>query len=268
MARKKVDKPKEKLCRRCRLPQQVSSEHDEGCTWHPRNRGEVPAPRPASARGGAILKLVPKPAVAPAQPTREEWLRRATEALRPVLAEHGAVLPSQLMLSCGWPKGKGDDVIGQCWHPGACLDGKTTHVFISPAVEGAVRVLDILLHELVHAAVGTGHGHKGEFRRVALACGLTGKMTATVAGPTLLPRLEAMAKELGDYPHAALRAPKRRTWKRGATKELRLYSRTIPDYRVYVRRSQLIEHGAPLDPMGEEMITREELEGGGGDDGE
>ena len=30
-----------RLCRRCRLPQVISDDHDRQCTWHPRNRTPV-----------------------------------------------------------------------------------------------------------------------------------------------------------------------------------------------------------------------------------
>ena len=41
-------------------------------------------------------------------------------------------------------------------------------------------------------------------RRMALAIGLTGKMTATVAGSDLLITLKKIFNTLGDYPHAAM----------------------------------------------------------------
>lgn len=64
--------------------------------------------------------------------------------------------------------------------------------------------MGILLHELIHAAVGLKCGHKGAFKRVALSLGLTGKMTSTVPGPALIKDLQALADTLGEYPHAAL----------------------------------------------------------------
>jgi hypothetical protein len=67
----------------------------------------------------------------------------------------------------------------------------------------AVRVLDVLAHELIHAIEPTA-GHGAAFKRIALGIGLTGKMTATVAGPELAARLAVYAAELGEYPHAQL----------------------------------------------------------------
>lgn len=41
--------PSEKTCRRCRLPQTVSSDHERGCTWHPSNRVDPFAATPSAA---------------------------------------------------------------------------------------------------------------------------------------------------------------------------------------------------------------------------
>jgi len=53
------------------------------------------------------------------------------------------------------------------------------------------RVLDVLLHEMIHAAT-PGEGHRGMFRTLAKRVGLAGRMTATVAGPQLKQRLEKL----------------------------------------------------------------------------
>src|SRR5690606_38637603 len=97
-------------------------------------------------------------------------------------------------VSVGWPGGPGrkNCVIGQCWAPAAAADG-VSHVFISPVLDDAVRVLDVLAHELVHAinfAEGDNCGHRGRFAKIAKGIGLTGKMTATVAGEELAERLQ------------------------------------------------------------------------------
>jgi hypothetical protein len=81
----------------------------------------------------------------------------------------------------------------ECWSNLASADN-TTEIFICPSQSEPVAVLAILLHELVHAAVGLECGHKGAFKRVALALGLEGKMTATYPGVKLasdLPSLPA-----------------------------------------------------------------------------
>jgi hypothetical protein len=50
---------------------------------------------------------------------------------------------------------------------------------LSPLFSPTIEVLGTLLHELVHAAVGTDHGHKKVFSQEARRVGLTGRPTAT-----------------------------------------------------------------------------------------
>lgn len=139
--------------------------------------------------------------------TREEWLAAAVAAMRPWFAAEGTPLPEAVRASCGWPSRKGLSAsrrrIGECWDPKASAAG-ASEIFISPCLAEPARVLDVLVHELVHAAVGVSHGHRGPFRRLAKALGLEGRMTATHAGPQLAARLNALAEKLGPYPHGAL----------------------------------------------------------------
>jgi len=138
--------------------------------------------------------------------TREEWLNAATTLLREDFKPISPI-PKKLRVTCGWPSTGGrpgkKQVIGQCFPP-SCSEDETTEVFINPMLSDAIKVLDVLVHELVHAAVGCEEGHKGPFRVTAKAIGLTGKMTATVAGKVLMVRLRAIEEELGEYPHAKL----------------------------------------------------------------
>jgi len=137
--------------------------------------------------------------------TREEWLNAATELLREDFS--ASPIPKKVRVTCGWPSTGGrpgkKQVIGQCWPP-KCSEDETTEIFINPMLAEPIEALDVLTHELVHAAVGCEEGHKGPFRLAAKAIGLEGKMTATNAGETLMVRLRAIEKELGEYPHAKL----------------------------------------------------------------
>lgn len=136
--------------------------------------------------------------------TREGWLLAAVEALAPLFAEVGITLPT-VRVSVGWPGGAGkkDNVIGQCWSRAAAEDG-VSNLFISPALGDAQTVLATLVHELIHAVDDCQSGHKGAFRKYALALGLAGKMTATVPGPALAGCLDALALDLGVYPHGRM----------------------------------------------------------------
>ena len=136
---------------------------------------------------------------------REQWLNKAIDDIHVSLfAPLGESKPDNLKVSCGFPAGRGSSLkaIGQCWDVKASATD-SIEMFISPVLDDAVRVLDVLCHEMVHAyRPGAGHGPK--FRKLALAIGLAGKMTATIAGPELEETLKGISAKLGKYPHGAL----------------------------------------------------------------
>ena len=140
--------------------------------------------------------------------TRERWLLRLVDALGPMFAEHGANVPS-VLISVGFPSKRATSSrnrrIGECWY-GACSADGRPHVFISPVLADPAEVAGVVVHELIHAVCGAGVGHKGPFRKLALALGLEGKMTATAVGAELAKRLNALIRKLGPYPHPKLTA--------------------------------------------------------------
>lgn len=183
--------------------------------------------------------------------TREEWLTDAIAALRPMFAEIDKTLPA-VRVSVGWPGGRGkkNTVIGQCWPTGLAKDG-VAQVFISPVLDDAVRVLDVLLHELVHVVDNCENGHKAPFARMAKALGLTGKMTATVASDELAEQLTAIADDLGVYPHAALSGSSPLVKKQGT----RMLKVECPEDGYVVRTTaKWIEVGLPVCPCGTRMV--------------
>ncbi|MFB7185218.1 hypothetical protein ACFCZT_07840 [Streptomyces sp. NPDC056230] len=133
--------------------------------------------------------------------TREEWLHRAIEALRPRYEQVGMPLPERLHVSVGFASKM--QRIGECWARRMSADG-VNHIFISPELNEASEVLGTLVHELIHAADDCKNGHKGPFRKAAVALGLEGKMTATIAGKALAAQLRSLAAEIGPYPHGVL----------------------------------------------------------------
>ena len=187
--------------------------------------------------------------------TREEWLVAAVEALRPAFSALADVEIPAVRLSVGWPGGRGSkgNVIGQAWAKAAAADG-VAQVFISPVLDDAARVLDVLTHELVHVIDENKSGHRGNFARIAKAVGLEGKMTATVAGEALTALLAGIVADLGDYPHAALMSgaegadgPKKQ-----GTRMLKLEAECCG----YVVRTtaKWIEVGMPSCPCGNTMV--------------
>jgi hypothetical protein len=187
-------------------------------------------------------------------PSREEWLGRMVDALRPTFAGQGSPLPQRIRVACGWPSrsalsGKAKR-IGEAWSHRCSADG-SHETFLSPALADPVEVGATLVHELVHHAVGVEAGHKGAFRKLALAVGLTGPMRATTAGPALRERLHALCERLGPYPHAALHGSDGR--KKQGTRMLKV---ACPDCGCLVRmaRQWLDDAGAPTCACGATMV--------------
>lgn len=187
--------------------------------------------------------------------TREEWLNKFTDALRPLLWEHRdhstGVVPEKIRVTCGWPsKGAFSSkrrTIGECW-PVAASKDQTVEVFISPCVSDSLKVGAILAHELVHASGCKGHG--SAFKRLAVGIGLTGPMRATEAGPELTDRLNIIVSELGPYPHAELDKTQSPHKKDGT----RLLKLKCPACGYVVRTTQKwIDTGIPTCPCSEMM---------------
>jgi len=137
---------------------------------------------------------------------REAWLERAASFLLDYMIKCG--LPRTVVrVSCGWPArgglGARAAVIGQCFPPAMCQDG-VPQIFVSPRIAESIQVLGVLLHELVHAAIGCQYGHRKEFSQAARRVGLAGPPTATTVGDTLRPVLERFVAAYGPYPHAAI----------------------------------------------------------------
>lgn len=179
--------------------------------------------------------------------TREQYLQSATTHLRKWYATLGYDLPV-IHASIGFPSTRAtarqNQRIGECWHGDHQADG-TPHIFISPVIEEGPRVLDILVHEHVHAFLPSGVGHKAPFALAMKALGLEGKPTATVAGEALTERLAKLDEKLGGYPHAALIPGDNR--KKQTTRLLKVWCEPC-DYIVRMSRKPLEELGPPICP--------------------
>ena len=142
-----------------------------------------------------------------AKQTREEWLNEAVQRLAEMFDGIGAPLPRDIRVSVGFPsraaRSSRKRHIGECWSPkhSAALRHE---IFISPVLGSGLEAAETLVHELVHAAVGVEHGHRGRFAKAARQIGLLPPMTQTPASPELKARLNALITTIGPYPHAAL----------------------------------------------------------------
>lgn len=138
--------------------------------------------------------------------TREGWLIELVSILRPRLSNLGYGLPDNIRIACGFPSTRGLSIskrrIGECWAPEAAADG-TINIFISPVLDDPLVVAETVVHELGHASLGES-GHLAPFRAYMRTLGLTGKPTATEAGPELRGYLTHLLEDLGDYANSRI----------------------------------------------------------------
>jgi hypothetical protein len=131
---------------------------------------------------------------------RQQWLEHAVEALRTRFADSGYATPQKIRVSIGWPKRAAScGAIGECWAIEASSD-RHNELFVSPELTEGGRILDVLAHELVHATVGTGAGHRKPFKECALKIGLQGPMRSTTAGPEFTGWASTLLERIGPYP--------------------------------------------------------------------
>lgn len=136
--------------------------------------------------------------------TREAWLLRAVDLMaRDLFRKLAHVEVPPLNVSCGFPSraalSSKSRRIGEAWHPSVAGDGKS-QLFIHPSLNEAVRVVGVLAHEVVHACVPMAK-HGPAFKRIAVAIGLTGKMTATTESPAFAEWVKSvLLPKLGEYP--------------------------------------------------------------------
>jgi hypothetical protein len=184
--------------------------------------------------------------------TREQWLRALAELLVPMFAAMGYVLPSVrgIRMSCGWcSTGMKGRRKAEVWPLESSAD-HSFEIFISPKYDDPISVGESLIHEMCHIAVGLDKKHGKEFKKCALAMGLTGKMTATIPSPELEKTLKSLTKRLGRYPHAELRGGANEYKKQDA----RLVKLACPScgYKVYTSKKWIEGAGAPICPTCQE----------------
>lgn len=139
------------------------------------------------------------------QRTREEWLQEAAdlileEQFRPIWTIRKNL---KVKVSVGYAPNTraGSKTIGVCLSA-ACSAKGYNEIFINPVINDSLRVLDVLVHELIHAIDDNENGHKGTFALLARKVGLEGNLTATRAGENLAEYLQTIVDILGDIPHA------------------------------------------------------------------
>lgn len=189
--------------------------------------------------------------------TREAWLMAAIDLMKPMFKEQGHEIPPLVKAACGFPTA-GKKAIGECHSPDSSKT-KERHIFVCPTQEDGVAVLGILTHELCHAVLEFGIGHKKPFIQLARAVGLQGKPThaTAVEGTPLHDKLILFREQLGRYPHSAMVRPPKNKGK-GGNGWIRLRSANEDKYKVVIAEKQLEEHGFPVDPWGDTMVRNDD----------
>jgi len=173
--------------------------------------------------------------------TREQYLEKAIKKFSEMFKRHGYTVP-KVKVSVGFPGG-GKKRIGEHWRPEASSD-KVGSIFISPVIDDGVEVLGVLIHEMVHAAVGNEAGHGPVFKKCALAVGLEGKMRSTTAGKDLEKVIKKTIRSIGKYPHTRLNLLKRPT-KKQTTRMIKMECREC-GFICRASMSKILEVGPPL----------------------
>ena len=184
--------------------------------------------------------------------TREEWLKKAVRTLRPLLRKAGLKMCDRWQVSVGWPNKR--TAIGQCWYESTSESGKTKTIFISPKLGDRTEVLDVLMHEMIHAALPSGVGHGAPFRKACKAIGMTkNKPTSASADDQLRCVLQRVGIYLGKYQHDALVDRPSKGSKGGYWPVF--VSPADERYRVQISQRALEEYGPPICPITKEPMV-------------
>lgn len=174
---------------------------------------------------------------------REDWLQRAIKEIAKRWATMGVKVPADVAVSCGWPGGgSARKRIGECWSR-AASEQKVNQVFISPLLGDPIKALDVLGHELIHAADDCESGHGHEFTRLSKLVGYTGGKHSC-ATPGEVAWLKELSKRLGTYPHKAVKLKEK---KQRPNAGLQKYSCTLDGHEdvLYTTASTADENGPP-----------------------
>jgi len=193
---------------------------------------------------------------------REEWLNLAGKELRTKVFEKKDIKWNEscsIKISCGWPTSKAlsrdNRTLGQC-HKSDQSEGYHNEIFVSPCLSEADKVLEVMVHEIIHALDDCESKHSGFFAKTAKKVGLEGRATHTHAGEELSVCLNAITSELGPYPHSKLE-PKPREKKQTT----RLIKAMCPCGYIIRTTKQWIEKGLPTCPCGQKFILENKGDG-------
>ena len=139
---------------------------------------------------------------------RQAWLMKAVDILKYDFWQIGETIP-KVEIEAAWPYGfEGETSLGCCSEKitlsKSGLQPFEYFISVSPWLSKGVKVLEVLVHELVHTVVGLHHYHDKEFCKVAAAIGLDDGGPTALAEEVLRKRLKEISIQLGAYPEIGL----------------------------------------------------------------
>jgi len=161
---------------------------------------------------------------------RETYLNTMIDKAVPLFDKNGFMLSEirdKLKVSCSFIKGvrgSKNKTVGVHYNPVLSKNG-FHEMMIEPSIDDSIEAVGILIHELTHAIQrhmfgDTVKAHGKEFKKIATAVGLTGKMTATVVSDDLKATIQTWIDEIGKYPHSSLNLSER---KKQSTRMIKLF---------------------------------------------
>jgi hypothetical protein len=124
-------------------------------------------------------------------------------------------------------------------------------ILINPTLGSPFKALDVLGHELLHAADDCQSGHGRAFTKNSILVGYSGGKNSQATSKVAVEYVQHLAKVLGPYPHGALELALEVTEVTTVTKVTKAYTgrrrfecakdRTV----LYSTDKKVEEHGAP-----------------------
>ena len=145
---------------------------------------------------------------------RETYLEAIIKKAIPLFDNVGfkiSDIENKLKVSCSFiqgVRGSKNKAVGVHYNESVSADGYH-EMMIEPSISDSQEAIGILIHEMTHAIQRHMYGytvraHGKEFRKIALAVGLCGKMTSTDSSPELIKTIDSWITELGNYPHSKM----------------------------------------------------------------
>lgn len=198
----------------------------------------------------AIKAYVERHSIAPVYKhgTREAWLDGIVEAMRAEFAHRGYPLPAKIQTTMGFPStGWRGKRRGECWNSTAHAKG-WVQIFIHPCETDVVEIVNILTHELCHAAdeqraKDAGKPYKGgygrHFKAIGIAMDLEGKPKYMAGGAAWLAWAQPLIDAAGPMPYDALA----RHVKKEAKQTTRMLKCECPECGAIWRTSRKVLEG-------------------------